>query len=411
MVGTGLTAFSLGVWIFQETGSATRFALLSLAVFLPVIVLSPVAGALVDRWDRRWAMIAGDFGSALCTLALASLVWSGRLEVWHVYALQAVSSGFASVQYPAFAATTTLLVPRRQLGRANGMAQLGIATAQVLAPALAGALVGRIGLRGVILVDFATFLVALATLAAVRFPRPPAAPEGAAARASLLRQAWHGWLFIRQRPGLQAMLLLLAATNFCMAFLQALVTPLVLGFASVEVLGVVLSAAGGGMMTGGLLMSAWGGPRRRVDGVGAGLLLQGMLLFLGGVRPSAALVGAAAFAFMLAFPFIEGCSQAIWQSKVPPDLQGSVFAVRRMVAWSTLPLGYLLAGPLADHVFEPLLAPGGALAGTVGRVIGVGPGRGIGLLFVVLGALVLTTLATAWRNPRLRRVETELPDA
>ncbi|HVF59527.1 MAG TPA: MFS transporter [Thermoanaerobaculia bacterium] len=411
MLGSGLTGFALGVSVYQRTGSATQFALVTLCVMLPVIVLSPLAGALVDRWDRRRAMLLGDSGSALCTLALAALLWSGRLDIWQIYLLLAVSSSFAALQWPAFTATTTLLVPRHQLGRASGIAQLGVAVSQIVAPLLGGALLGPIGVRGVLVLDVASFLVALLTLLAVRFPRPEATAEGVAARGSLLREAWHGWVYIRQRPGLRAMLLLLAATNFSLAILQVLVTPLVLSFASVEVLGVVLAVAGCGMLAGSVAMSVWGGPPRRIDGVLGGLLVQGLLLFLGGVRPSAALVAAAAFVFLFATPIVEGCSQAIWQSKVAPDLQGRVFAVRRMVAWSTLPLGYLLAGPLADHVFEPLLRPGGPLAPTVGRVIGVGPGRGIGLLFIVLGLLVLAVLAVASRNPRLRQVETELPDA
>ena len=110
-------------------------------------------------------------------------------------------------------------------------------------------------------------------------------------------------------------------------------------------------------------------------------------------------------------PLLLGTSQALWQSKVPPDLQGRVFAMRRLVAWSTLPLAFVVAGPLADRVFEPWLAPGGALAATAGRILGVGDGRGIGLLLVVMGTLVVLTVAVAARLPRLRRLEEELPDA
>lgn len=232
------------------------------------------------------------------------------------------------------------------------MSQLGLAASQILAPGMAGALVARIGVPGVILVDFATFLVALVTLLFVRFPRPPATAEGSVDRGAILAEARVGWRFIRQRPGLLAMLLLFATTNFSMAVLQVLVTPLVLGFASAEVLGVVLSVAGFGMLAGSLVMSLWGGPRRRIDGIFLFLAVQGGILLLGGLRPSAVLVASAAFVFLFASPILDGCSQAIWQTKVPPDLQGRVFAVRRMVAWSTLPLAYLLAGPLADRVFE-----------------------------------------------------------
>jgi DHA3 family macrolide efflux protein-like MFS transporter len=288
---------------------------------------------------------------------------------------------------------------------------LGFSAAQILSPVLAGLLVERVGVKGVVLVDGGTFLFSLVTLLLVRFPRPEATEEGKVVGGSLLREARLGWTFIRQRPGLLALLLLFACTNFCMGILLVLVQPLVLSFASAEVLGVVLSLGGFGMLAGSLVMSLGGGPRRRVRAILLALLTQGLLLFLGGLRPSAVLVTTAAFVFLFASPIIDGCSQVIWQSKVAPDLQGRVFAVRRMVAMSMMPLAFLAAGPLADHVFEPLLLPGGALADTVGQVVGVGKGRGIGLLFVVLGTLVLTVLAIAARYPRLVRLETELPDA
>ncbi|HSN86245.1 MAG TPA: MFS transporter, partial [Thermoanaerobaculia bacterium] len=142
------------------------------------------------------------------------------------------------------------------------------------------------------------------------------------------------------------------------------------------------------------------------------LVAQGCLLLLGGLAPSVSLIALAAFAFMATGPIINGCNHAIWQSKVDLDVQGRVFAVGRMIASSTPPLAALLAGPLADQVFGPLLVPGGALADTfLGRLIGVGPGRGIGLLFIVLGALVLLIVSVSFLNPRLRRVESEVPDA
>jgi hypothetical protein len=119
----------------------------------------------------------------------------------------------------------------------------------------------------------------------------------------------------------------------------------------------------------------------------------------------------AGFLVLFTMPITNACSQAIWQRKVAPDVQGRVFAVRRMIAWSTMPLAYLAAGPLADRVFGPLMVEGGALADSVGRVIGVGPGRGIGLLFVVMGALYSLASIGGALYPRLRRVELELPDA
>jgi MFS family permease len=411
LLGSGLTWFALGVWIFQQTGSATRFALLSFCAALPGVVFAPLAGVLVDRWDRRRAMMLGDAGSGLCTLVLVALVWSGRLAVWHIYAVVMVSAAASALQALAFNAATTLVVPKRHLGRASGLSQLGLALSHVLAPVLAGMLIGQVGLGGVLLIDCATMTAALLVLAVVRIPRPPGAPEGAAARPPVWREAAAGWSFVRRRRGLVGLLLLFAAANFSLGMLQVLLTPLVLAFASTAVLGAVLSVAGAGMLAGSVVMSLWGGPRRRVVGILGCLALMGTIFLLGGARPNAALIAGAAFVVMFALPVLEGCSQAIWQTKVAPALQGRVFAVRSMVSWSAMPLAYLLAGPLADHVFEPLLASGGPLAASLGRVVGVGPGRGIGLLFVLVGVLLLCAVAAAWRSPAVRGVERDLPDA
>ena len=410
-LGSNLTGFALGVWTYQQTGSATLFAFITLATTVPGMLLSPLAGALVDRWDRRWAMILADGGAGLATLALALLIWKGHLELWHMYVLMAIISAFGSISWPAFSAAVTMMVPSRHLGRANGMTQLGEAAAQILAPVLAGAMVVSIGRQGVVLIDFASYLVAVAALLVVRIPRPPASPEAASGGGSLWREASSGWSYIRRRPGLLALLILLAFTNLGMGMVQVLLSPMVLSFASPAVLGRVLTIAGFGLLAGGLLMSAWGGPRHRVMGILGLLLIQGLVLPFGGLRASALLICAGAFVYMMALTILNGTSQAIWQSKVEPGLQGRVFAVRRMVAWSTLPLAYLVAGPLADRVFEPLMVAGGPLAGSVGQVIGVGKGRGMALMLILIGVFIILVVAVASRAPRLLRLESELPDA
>lgn len=413
LFGSSLTSFALGVWVYQRTGSVTRFALIAFFASLPGLLLSPVAGALVDRWDRRRTLILSDSLAAVMSAVLLLLLWNeskNLLEVWHIYVLTALASVANALQWPAFTAATTLLVPKHQYGRASGLSQMGLALSQILAPLLGALMLQWVRMRGILIVDLATFGIAVLALLSVRFREPDRSPETGAPR-SLWRESAVGWAYLRERPGLLALLLLFAVSNFNIGMLQALVPPLILSFASSTSLGSVLSFAGVGMLAGTLVMGAWGGPKRRVHGVFAGLLVQGLILLVGGWQPSVPLVGAAAFVFLFAVPFINGSSQAIWQAKVPPGLQGRVFAVRRMVAMSSMPAAYFLAGPLADRVFEPLLAPGGALSGSVGAVIGIGPGRGIGFLFVLLGLLVVCGLAFAATYPRLRQVEDELPDA
>ena len=408
LFGTGLTAFALGVWTFQTTGSVSQYATILLFNVLPPVLLSPVAGALVDRLDRRWVIVASDCAAGLATLSLAALFFTGRLAIWHIYVALSVGSSAQAFRWPALSASTTLLVPGRQLGRASGLMQMGTATAQILAPLAAGALLAPIGVAGILALDFTTFLVAIVTVLAVRIPRPAA--DAAAGREKPLTQLAYGWTYLRRHPGLLALLALFAGNNFTMGLLTVLITPLVLSFASPRVLGTVLSVAGSGLLAGGLVMAIWGGPRRRLAGIGGAFLVQSLVLALGGWRISAPQLAASAFVFLFGFSVISTCSQALWQSKVAPEVQGRVFALRQMIALSALPLSRLVAGPLADKVFEPLLAPGGRLAGTLGRFLGVGLGRGIGLLIVVLGLFNLLVLVIAWSYPRLRLLEEEMPD-
>ncbi len=410
-LGSGLSGFALGVWVYQETGSATLFALNMLAFALPNILISPFAGALADRWDRRWVMIMSDAGAGLGTLAIALLLLSGRLEVWHVYIATAFMSAFSTFQWPAYSAATTLLVPKKHLGRAGGLVQIGEAISQLASPAIAGALFVTIGLQGVVLIDFATFAFAVLTLLFVRFPKPEATAAGEAGKGSILKEAAYGWRYIITRPGLFGLLLVFAASNFLSGLWNPLITPMLLEMTSPQMLGYLASIAGVGMLLGTLVMSAWGGPRRRIHGVLGFMFIAGIFTALFGLRPSLPLITFAGFCMLFTVPIINASSQALWQSKVAADVQGRVFAVRRMIAWSTMPLAYIVAGPLADKVFTPLLEVGGPLASSVGRVIGVGPGRGIGFMFIVMGFLEILVVIAGYLYPRVRLVEDELPDA
>jgi MFS family permease len=403
----------LGVWVYERTESVSQFALVSLFTTLPTIAIAPLAGTLVDRWDRRWAMTLSDAGAGLSTLAVALLLLADRLEVWHIYLGVAANSAFSTIQWLAYSATVTLLVPKEHLGRAGGMRQFGESLGLIVSPALAGVLLKTIQLEGVLLIDFATFLVALTTLLAVRVPKPP--KSGATSRTedergSLLRDAVYGWTYLTSRPGLLGLLIFFAVSNFLVGMATVLGPPFVLSLASPAVLGIITSVGGGGMLLGGMLMSVWGGPKRRIYGVLGFELLGGLSILIVGLQPSVPLFAVLGTIFFFRLPIVNGSRDAIWQSKVPPEVQGRVFAVRRVIAWSTRPLAFLIAGPLADRVFEPLMTVDGPLAKSIGRIIGVGPGHGISLLFAVIGTLAILAAVAGYLYPRLRLVEDELPD-
>jgi MFS family permease len=411
LFGSNLTSFVLGVWVFQKTGSATQFSLIAFFSIIPEIVLAPLTGTLVDRWNRRTAMILSDSGAALGTVALAALLWADRLEIWHIYVVVLLGSVFESFQAPAFQAAVPQLMPKKDLVRANSMVAMSTAGAAMIAPLTAGALLDLIDLWGVILIDLGTFVFAVVALLLVRIPAQKRSAAGSIATKTFLEEFSLGWRFVRPHAGFIGLLLFFAAVNFYMGIIGVLLTPLILGFASATALGIIMSFGSTGFLVGSVALSAWGGPKRKIRAICLFFLLQGAILFCGGLQPSVALVATAAFVFSFCSPILTSCTQAIWQSKVPIDLQGRVYAVRRIVAWSTLPVAYLSAGPLADRIFEPMMAPGGLLADSVGRLIGTGQGRGVGLLFIVLGLAVFGVVIAAYSYGPLRRLEDEIPDA
>lgn len=412
LLGSGLSRFALGVWTYQRTESATAFALVLVFSTVPAILVSPFAGALVDRWRRRRALIWGNVGSALSTFAVVLLLALDRLELWHVYVSVGCSAIASAFHRSAFEAATALLVPQRHLARAGGLVQFAQAAARVLSPLIAGALILTIRLEGVLLVDIASFLVALLSLLVAHIPDPPGGgPEPGSASPSLWREAAFGWRYISARGGLLGLLAFLAVLNFSLGLVQALLTPLVLSFSSARDLGAILSAGGFGMLAGGALMGLWGGPRRRITGLLGPAIGFGGFMVLLGWAPSVGLLTVASFGMSFCASIIISCNQAIWQARTSPEVQGRVFATRTMISWASAPLAYLLAGPLADHVFEPLLVSGGWWSRLAVTVVGAEPGRGIGLLFVCAGAAVVAATAGAWLLPAVRLVEENLPGA
>ncbi len=408
LIGSSLTSFGLGVWVFERTGSATEFTLIAVAAFLPAIVVSPLAGALVDRHDRRKVMIAADLAAGLSTVAVTLLLLSGRIEVWHIYITSMISSAASAFQSPAYSAAITQLVPKSQYSRAISLVTGAEGAARVLAPALAGALIGVIGLAGIIAIDFASFLFAVGTLLFVRFPSYQRIVSSAAA--SVWQEALHGWRFLTERRGLFATILFFAFLNFTLSMVSQLLVPMVLSFAGSNQLGIVVAMGGAGVLAGSAILAGWRGPRRKMVIVYGFGMLQGATMLLIGWRESIVLIGLARLLLSVGSPIVNGTLHILLQRKVPAGMQGRVFSTVHLLAWFTIPAAYVLSGPLADHVFGPMLLTGGALAGSVGAIIGVGDGRGMGLMFILFGVLTLIGTGAALLYGPMRRVERELPD-
>lgn len=405
LFGSGLSGFALAVWIFEETGSVTKLAMLYFCSGAPAILIAPLAGSWIDRWDRRRVMLWSDTGAGLGILAIALLLVFGRLDFWLMCLLIAVADGLDSIQPLAFSASTTLLVPKKHLNRANAMVDFGRSLANLFAPMVAGVLVVWLGLHGVLMIDVATFLLAVSILLTQRIPNPPReARDGTAeAAGSLWRDARFGFSYISRHRGLIWLLGLSAGLSFTVGVVQILITPMVLSLSSPAVLGMVLTVAGLGMAAGGGVMAVWGGPRRKVPWMLGFIGLQGVILVLCGLFPGVVTLAVCAFLFMFGMPVFSSCSLTLWQLHVPAALQGRVFAIRQMAGSTFVVLAYLISGPMADYVFEPLAA--GPLRPFVETVIGEGPRRGIALFFLVLGVGLASVALSARRIASLRNVD------
>ena len=410
LVGTSLTGFGLSIFIFQETGSVTQLAAVLFASLVPRLIVGPFAGALVDRWDRRKAMLLSDLGAGIGTLALVALYFTGNLALWNILLAVAVMGLFQAFQFPAYSAAMQVLVPKDQFSRASGLVQLAEALGNMAGPILAGVLIVTAGIGGIFFVDVVTFLFAVGTLLVVRFPRPVESEAGAEGAGTLWEETKYGFTYLWHRHGLFALMIYFALINLAFGFISVLFIPLGLSITGAAELGTAFAVASTGMLAGSLVASAWKGFNHKIAGVVSTGIVLGFAMILVGGRASIIWITAAVWIGMSVIPIMSASSQALWLAKVEPDLQGRVSSVRMTVASSMVPIAYILVGPLADNVFEPLMADGGALADGIGGIIGTGAGRGYAMFFMVLGVFVIGFSILAWLYSPLRNVEQDIPD-
>ncbi len=413
LLGSAMTGFGVTIWVYEGTEKATALALTGFFFMVPLLLLSPVAGAIVDRSDRKRMMMLSDLAAGATTVVVLLLHLGGHLQLWHLFITNAINGAFQTFQWPAFSAAISLMLPKEQYGRASGMMQLAGSGSNVFAPVLAGALIGWIGLTGILIIDIVTFAFAVGALLFVHIPQPETTQAGREGKGSLWQESFYGFRYIVERPSLLGLQLVFLLGNFVISIPFGVFAAMILARTGndAKVLGSVQSAGAVGGVLGGLAMSTWGGPKRRVHGVLTGWAISGLLgtvlVGLGRVWPVWA---AGAFAGSFLIPVINGSNQALWQAKVAPDVQGRVFSIRRLIAWFVNPVSMLIAGPLADLALEPAMGEGGALSGALGWLVGTGPGAGMALMFILGGGLATLVGLGAYAVRVVRDVEDILPD-
>lgn len=413
VLASAMSQFALTIFMYQKTESATALGLMQVFFITPFLLISPIAGVLVDRHNRKMMMMVSDLGAGIATVSILIFQALGILEPWHLYGASVIYGLGMAFQWPAYSAAISTMVPKEQLGRANGMMSLIEAGPGVVAPIMAGALLPIVGLTGILIFDVVTFLFAIGALLIVHIPQPVRTEEGARAEAGgMLAQAAYGFKYIFARPSLLGLQLIFFAGNLFAGIGFTLLAPMILSrtdnnslmFGSVQTAGAI------GGLVGGVLMSAWGGFKRRVHGVLFGWIISGIGMAIIGLTGGLPIWVTGIILTSLVGPLVNASNQAIWQSKVAPDLQGRVFSARRLIAWFTNPISPIIAGTLADYVLEPAARAGTGLPAAFSWLVGTGAGSGMGLIILACGLLSSLVGLLGYLNPHVYHAETRLPD-
>jgi MFS family permease len=386
LLGTGMTRFAVMIWAYEQTRSATALALLGFFTCITYIVASPFAGVLVDRMSRRKVMFLADLSAGLMTTLLLVIQAVGELQLWHLYLTVGLAGVFEAFQDPAFTSSISLLVPKEEYTRSNGMLGMGRSVARMLAPIFAGLVQQVWGLNAVLCTDIFTMTLALLGLLMIHIPRAPASAAGMESSGDFWRELRFGTGYIFRQAGLRNLTLSFFMVNlFATLTYFAVLSPMILARTGGDetALGIVRTAMGIGGIMGGVLIVAWKSPRRKARMY---LIFTGLSFLIcdAGMAISGSVVGwsIAGFLAELTIPFIVSPYFALWQEIVPPDVQGRVFSIREMIQIASQPVGYLLGGLMADRLFEPAMQSNGWFSTLFGGLVGTGPGAGMSSMFL-----------------------------
>ncbi|MGD1807101.1 MFS transporter [Dapis sp. BLCC M126] len=411
-IGSNMTSFAIAIWAWELTGKATPLSLILFFTQTPTVIAACFAGILVDRWNRKQLMIVGDAIAALSTIAILLLLLNNNLQIWHLYVTTAINGLFGYFQSLAYSASMSTIVPKQHYARCSAMSSLKLASSVILGPALAGAFYPIISLKGILLIDVITCIIAGTTLLLVHIPQPSIPKIENFSDNKILPELTFGFRYIFARPSLLALLTFLLTNNFVDKVGMAVFSSMILARTNnnPEILASVNIAFGVGASIGAMMFSIWGGPKLRIHGIliGTGVTQFAKILFSLAREPLIWIVTATSGGFFM--PWLGSCNQAIWLSKVEPGIQGRIFASRFLIAQITTPLGLGISGPLADNIFEPAMETGGSLANIFGGLFGTGAGAGMALQIALFSGLGIVICLCGYSFHNLRNVEFILPD-
>ena len=402
-IGSGMTAFVLGVYVYQMTGTASSVAMVTLCAFLPTIILGPVGGVLADRFDRRLMMIIGDLFSAFGLVFVLIAMLLGEPALWQICIGVTFSSVFVSLLDPAYKATITDLLTEEQFAKASGLVQLAGASKYLLSPIIAGILFTIMDVRNILIIDIATFFI---TLFAVFFvKRNLRVIQKTKIKVTFIKDLKDGWDILIASKGVLQLTIILSIITFYMGLLQTLFTPMLLPYMNSRTLGTIMSLSASGMLIGSLFIGLFNMKRNYIPVLTIGLGFAGFFFSLLGITTNIYFLSVFGFIFFAALPFINTSADVMIRKKISSEAQGRAWGIIGILSQLGYVASYALAGTLADHVFNPLLREGGPLTPTLGNIIGIGEGRGTGLLFIVSGLFIVILSLIIPRIKSIRALE------
>lgn len=401
-VGSGLTSFGLGVYIFQQTGSASLMALVTLLAFLPSLLLSAPAGVLADHYDRRLLMVLGDSLSAIGLLFILLCMMQGEASIWQICVGVTVSSVFSSLLEPAYKSTITDLLTPEQYSKASGLVQLAGSAKYLLSPVLAGLLLGIADIRLLLVIDICTFFVTVSTTLAVR---KGLTRRKAEISVSLVREMREGWRGLREKNGILLLAVMGSLITFCLGVIQTLASPMVLSFSTSTVLGTLTTVIATGMLVSSFILGGISIKKGYARMLSASLFGAGIFMILFGLRENILFICIAGFLFFAMLPFANTSIDCLIRTNIDNQIQGRVWGLIGLISQLGYVAAYAISGILADYVFTPLLLPDGLLAASVGKITGTGSGRGIGFLIMLAGLLLCVTAVVLIGIKSIRALE------
>ncbi len=410
MFGTSITGFALGVWVFKEVGSVTIYAMIALANAIPLVLLSPIAGAFVDRMNRKLIILSAQIASFAITASLMLLYSMDLLMPWHIIALVALNSIFLAFVLPAITATIPLMVHKEQLTRANGMIALAGGIIQLVSPAISGYLYESVGLDTIFTIDLCTYVVSLITIILTFIPQPCPIETAKNKDENILVFLKTGWDYLNANPGLKYTMFLYSTVVAMLMGMSVMIQPMILSFTSANIMGYIMSFAGIGMLFGSVLMIALKNINRHIPMIFVATLVAGTFSMLAPISMTPWVLGICGFFILSCFPVYDANNRALIQRKVHSNMIGRVIGLRNFAMGICNGMVLLGAGFLSDNVFIPSMMDDGWLTPYLSGIYGSGDGRGIALTISLLGLITLIAGILAWFIKSIRQLDTLMED-